>query len=147
VLLAPFGMGAFVIVAAVLAKLYCIVPSLISNVYINWSFREASTALYVTNLPMTWSLLCEIFTSLRGQGTTNDSPNRSRRSWPSTNAKEYSMSSLRFPFQRPRARGDIDDDLTGFGPTEIQEHINPSIIIYKTRSLPCQPYRSPELWR
>jgi hypothetical protein len=59
-------MGAFVIVTAVLAKLYRIVPSLISNVYINWSFREASTALYVTNLPMTWSLLCEMFTSLRG---------------------------------------------------------------------------------
>jgi hypothetical protein len=60
-----FGMGAFVIVAAVLRAIYCLVPSLISYIYMNWYFREATVAVYVTNLPGIWVLLRDIFPKLQ----------------------------------------------------------------------------------
>ena len=65
ILTGVFGMGVFVVVAAILVKLYCLVPSLISYVYMNWYFREASVSVYVTNLPFLWSLLHELCPSLR----------------------------------------------------------------------------------
>jgi hypothetical protein len=65
ILLALFGMGIFVIVAAILNKIYCLVPSLISYVYMNWYFREATVAVLVTNLPLVWSLLRDVFPALK----------------------------------------------------------------------------------
>jgi hypothetical protein len=61
ILLFLFGLGGFVIIAAILTKIYCLVPSLISYVYMNWYFREATVAMLVTNLPLTWSLLRDVF--------------------------------------------------------------------------------------
>ena len=54
-------MGSFVIVAAIMRAIYCLVPSLISYVYMNWYFREATVAVYVTTLPGIWVLLRDIF--------------------------------------------------------------------------------------
>lgn len=71
-----FGMGSFVIVAAILRAIYCLVPSLISYVYMNWYFREASVAIYVTNAPAIWVLLREVFPKLQRLGAS--SRNRSR---------------------------------------------------------------------
>jgi len=68
ILAVVFGMGSFVIVAAILRAIYCLVPSLISYVYMNWYFREASVAVYVTNAPAIWVLLREIFPSLQRLG-------------------------------------------------------------------------------
>lgn len=68
VLLIVFGMGVFVIVAAILTKVYCLVPSLITYIYLNWYFREASVSVYVTNLPALWSLLREMFPHLKSWG-------------------------------------------------------------------------------
>ncbi|KAE8160703.1 hypothetical protein BDV40DRAFT_269791 [Aspergillus tamarii] len=65
ILVVIFGMGIFVIVAAVLTKVYCLVPSLISYVYMNWYFREATVAVLVTNLPLIWSLLRDVFPALK----------------------------------------------------------------------------------
>ncbi|KAL2871930.1 uncharacterized protein BJX67DRAFT_376782 [Aspergillus lucknowensis] len=65
VLLVIFGMGIFVIVAAILTKVYCLVPSLISYVYMNWYFRESTVAVLVTNLPLIWSLLREVFPAFK----------------------------------------------------------------------------------
>lgn len=65
ILLLIFGLGIFVIIAALLTKIYCLVPSLISYVYMNWYFREATVAMLVTNLPLVWSLLREIFPAIR----------------------------------------------------------------------------------
>jgi hypothetical protein len=65
ILVILFGMGVFVIVAAVLNKVYCLVPSLISYVYMNWYFREATVAILVTNLPLIWSLLRDVFPALK----------------------------------------------------------------------------------
>ena len=65
ILLLIFGLGVFVIIAALLTKIYCLVPSLISYIYMNWYFREATVAMLVTNLPLVWSLLREIFPAIR----------------------------------------------------------------------------------
>ncbi|KIV91063.1 hypothetical protein PV10_05648 [Exophiala mesophila] len=65
-----FGMGTFVIVAAVLRAIYCLVPSLVSYVYMNWYFREASVAIYVTILPGLWVFFREIFPILSKFGTS-----------------------------------------------------------------------------
>lgn len=65
ILVLLFGMGIFVIVAAVLNKVYCLVPSLISYVYMNWYFREATVAILVTNLPLVWSLLRDVFPAIK----------------------------------------------------------------------------------
>ncbi|CAG7933184.1 unnamed protein product [Penicillium olsonii] len=65
ILILLFGMGVFVIVAAVLNKVYCLVPSLISYVYMNWYFREATVAILVTNFPLVWSLLRDVFPALK----------------------------------------------------------------------------------
>ncbi|RDL40255.1 Uncharacterized protein BP5553_00234 [Venustampulla echinocandica] len=80
ILLIIFGMGGFIIVAAILTKVYCLVPELISYVYMNWYFREASVAVYVTNLPAVWPLVREVFPHLNLSGShakvTNVSGNR-----------------------------------------------------------------------
>ncbi|OAQ67598.1 hypothetical protein VFPPC_13550 [Pochonia chlamydosporia 170] len=60
ILLLIFGMGGFVIVASILTKLYCLVPALISYVYMSWYFREASVAVYVTNIPLVWPLVRDV---------------------------------------------------------------------------------------
>ncbi|KAM5442555.1 hypothetical protein MferCBS31731_002434 [Microsporum ferrugineum] len=65
ILIIIFGLGIFIIIAAILTNLYCLVPSLISYVYLNWYFREATVAMLVTCLPMTWSLLRDIFPALK----------------------------------------------------------------------------------
>ncbi|KAL3471449.1 hypothetical protein BJX99DRAFT_24649 [Aspergillus californicus] len=65
ILIVIFGMGIFVIVAAILTKVYCLVPSLISYVYMNWYFRETTVAILVTNLPLIWSLLRDVFPALK----------------------------------------------------------------------------------
>jgi hypothetical protein len=65
VLVGIFGLGIFVIIAAFLTKVYCLAPSLISYVYMNWYFREATVSMLVVNLPLTWHLLRTMFPSLR----------------------------------------------------------------------------------
>lgn len=65
ILVVLFGMGTFVIVAAILTKVYCLVPELISYVYMNWYFREATVAILVTNLPLIWPLLRDVFPVLK----------------------------------------------------------------------------------
>ncbi|KAJ5493729.1 hypothetical protein N7463_009816 [Penicillium fimorum] len=65
ILMILFGMGIFVIISAILNKVYCLVPALISYVYMNWYFREATVAILVTNLPLVWSLLRDVFPALK----------------------------------------------------------------------------------
>ena len=60
-----FGMGSFVVIAALLRAIYCTVPALVSYVYMNWYFREATVAILVTNLPLIWSLLRDVFPALK----------------------------------------------------------------------------------
>jgi len=114
-----FGMGTFVIIAAILRAIYCLVPSLISYVYMNWYFREASVAVYVTTLPGIWVFLREIFpmlskigTSRKGTkptsyGNTNNWPNHSSKPTRSNNnpnntnfSKEYDLDLDTYPISK-----------------------------------------------
>ncbi len=78
-------MGIFVIVAAIITKIYCLVPSLISYVYLNWYFREASVSVYVTNLPALWTMLRDVFPALRswgfGEKKSSNEASHVRRAW------------------------------------------------------------------
>lgn len=53
-----FGLGIFVIIAAVLTKVFNL-SDLYSTTFMFWYFREATVAVYVSNLPMIWPLLRE----------------------------------------------------------------------------------------
>lgn len=75
ILIAIFGMGVFIILAAILTKLFSIYPPLLTYAYLNWYCREASVCVYVTNLPAIWTLVLDVFPRLRslGRGTRNTS--------------------------------------------------------------------------
>jgi hypothetical protein len=64
ILMLVFGMGIFIIVAGILTKIYCLVPGLVSYVYMNWYFREATISMLVTSLPMIWSLVREFIPAI-----------------------------------------------------------------------------------
>ena len=72
-----FSMGSFVIVAAILTKVFNL-SDIYSTQYMLWYIREASTAMYVANLPMIWPLLREWFPYLRDMtpGHRSNSSNR-----------------------------------------------------------------------
>lgn len=59
-----FGMGSFVILAAILTKVFNL-SDVYSPIYMLWYIREASVAMYVANLPMLWPLLRVWFPYLR----------------------------------------------------------------------------------
>jgi hypothetical protein len=61
ILMMVFGMGIFIVIAGILTKVYCLVPGLVSYVYMNWYFREATVSILVTSLPLVWSLIREVF--------------------------------------------------------------------------------------
>jgi len=64
VLVFIFGLGIFVIIAALLTKIFNL-SDVWSTVYMLWYTREASVAVYVSNLPMIWPVLREWFPFLR----------------------------------------------------------------------------------
>ncbi|OJD29286.1 uncharacterized protein BKCO1_8500015 [Diplodia corticola] len=63
-----FSMGIFVILAAILTKVYNL-SDVYDTSYMLWYTREASVAVYVANLPMIWPLLREWFPCLRKLST------------------------------------------------------------------------------
>lgn len=63
VLVFIFSLGVFVVIAAVLTKVFNL-TDVYSPGYMLWYVREASVAVYVSNLPMIWPLLREWFPSL-----------------------------------------------------------------------------------
>jgi hypothetical protein len=94
ILLVIFSMGIFVILAALLTKIFNL-TNIWDPTYMLWYTREASVAVYVSNLPMIWPLLREYFPALRaltpgqkgssptsGEGSSgklrNKSPSRAR---------------------------------------------------------------------
>jgi hypothetical protein len=78
-------MGIFVVVAALLTKIFSLVPSLVSYAYLNWYFREASVSVYVANLPPIWALVRDIFPTVRYWGY----PSRTYSDGFSSNRKTY----------------------------------------------------------
>ncbi|KAI4176935.1 MAG: hypothetical protein LQ343_000792 [Gyalolechia ehrenbergii] len=119
ILLAIFGMGMFVIAAAVLCKVYSLYPPLLSYTYTKWYFREASVSVYVTNIPVIYSLVREVFPALArwGYNTNKGSTGRSNGIGRNrTSTKDIGMK----PFDRlGSTTDDMDDSLN----TQSQEHI------------------------
>jgi hypothetical protein len=73
-----FSMGSFVIVAAILTKVFNL-GDIYSTEYMLWYIREASTAMYVANLPMIWPLLREWIPYLREMTPGHRSTSSNRR--------------------------------------------------------------------
>jgi hypothetical protein len=78
VLLFIFSMGMFVIVAALLTKIFNL-TNIWDPSYMLWYVREASVAIYVSNLPMVWPLLREWFPILRGMTPGGSSSRRDQK--------------------------------------------------------------------
>ncbi|KAH8670281.1 hypothetical protein BGZ60DRAFT_527754 [Tricladium varicosporioides] len=78
VLMIIFSMGTFVILAAVLTKVFNL-----SNIwdpsYMLWYMREASVAVYVSNLPLIWPLMRDWFPALRKLTPGTKSSSRDKR--------------------------------------------------------------------
>jgi len=64
ILMLIFSMGIFVVLAAVLTKVFNL-ANIWDPSYMLWYTREASVAVYVANLPMIWPLLREWFPILK----------------------------------------------------------------------------------
>lgn len=64
VLLLIFSMGIFVIIAALLTKIFNL-TNVWDPSYMLWYVREASVAVYVSNLPLIWPMLREWFPTLK----------------------------------------------------------------------------------
>lgn len=127
VLLIVFGMGAFVIVAAILTKIYCLVPSLITYVYLNWYVREASVSVYVTNLPALWSLLRDMFPQLRSWGFESKKSSSSGKTLTSSKRNSRNRTStMNFNMQSFSRLGDKYGDVDG-SINQSQEQINKTV--------------------
>ncbi|KFY86437.1 hypothetical protein V500_07626 [Pseudogymnoascus sp. VKM F-4518 (FW-2643)] len=132
ILLVIFGMGFFVIIAAILTKVYCLVPSLISYVYMNWYFREASVAMYVTNLPAIWPLFREVFPNLNLSGSrakATGGTSGATRPWAHSGSRAR-INSKEFDLKEFRTRG-----------AESQERINDSDSSEGVEQLPMEIQR------
>lgn len=68
VLLVVFGMGIFVVVAALLNKILTVGPFVPGYNYLNWYFREASVSVYVIYLPALLALVRRVFPSVNDWG-------------------------------------------------------------------------------
>lgn len=68
VLFVVFGMGIFVVAAALLTKILTVGPFVPGYNYLNWYFREASVAVYVVNLPALLALMRRVFPSINNWG-------------------------------------------------------------------------------
>lgn len=108
ILLLLFGMGIFVIVSAVLTKVYCLVPWLISYVYLNWYFREATVAMLVTNLPLVWSLLRDLFPAVGSWGGSKKNSDRYNYPRTGTGPTGRTFSSRRHYGAGSQAQPDFD---------------------------------------
>ncbi|KAG9232690.1 hypothetical protein BJ875DRAFT_71802 [Amylocarpus encephaloides] len=64
VLVVIFGMGTFVIIAALCTKIFNL-TDMWDPSYMLWYIRESSVAVYVSNLPMIWPLVREYFPVLK----------------------------------------------------------------------------------
>jgi hypothetical protein len=71
-LVAIFGLGFFVILAAILSKYYNFTYNW-TTIYMVWYIREASTAIYVANIPSLWPLFARVFKFASHAGSNDSS--------------------------------------------------------------------------
>ncbi|KAK7436805.1 hypothetical protein CaCOL14_000437 [Colletotrichum acutatum] len=92
VLLFVFSLGICVIVAALLTKIFNLSDPY-SPTYMLWYIREASVAVYVSNLPLVWPLLREWFPWLRNLKTAGVLPTPSNQATGHRTKQDANMSS------------------------------------------------------
>ncbi|KAL8675903.1 MAG: hypothetical protein Q9186_007517 [Xanthomendoza sp. 1 TL-2023] len=127
ILLIIFGMGMFVIAAALLCKVYGLYPPLINYSYLNWFFREASVAIYVTNIPVIYSFMREVFPQIAqwGFNTTKGSATRSNGNLRHLRASGNDIGMK--PFNRLGSTTDeFDDSLQTQSKDHITQYKDPS---------------------
>ncbi|KAL8798376.1 MAG: hypothetical protein Q9182_006717 [Xanthomendoza sp. 2 TL-2023] len=120
ILLIIFGMGMFVIAAALLCKVYGLYPPLISYSYLNWFFREASVSVYVTNIPVIYSFLRETFPQLAKWGFSTAKGSATRSNGNSRHTRPGGKDIAMKPFNR---LGSTTDEFDESPKTQSQEHI------------------------
>jgi hypothetical protein len=129
VLLVIFSMGIFVILAALLTKIFNL-TNIWDPTYMLWYTREASVAVFVSNLPMIWPLLREYFPVLRAltPGQKSSSPIQRGSASGKIRTKNTSSSrALSGSFGDSRitttikgtVSGDSMEELSGGGETEM----------------------------
>ena len=124
VLLIIFSMGIFVILAAILTKVFNL-----SNVwdpsYMLWYTREASVAIYVSNLPMIWPLLREWFPFLRtltpGQKSTGPT---GQRHYGANGSGMPTVGSMGKPTRLSSGKGSNGIVTTVYGKGESEEELS-----------------------
>ncbi|OHF02510.1 hypothetical protein CORC01_02205 [Colletotrichum orchidophilum] len=92
VLLFVFSLGVCVIVAALLTKIFNLSDPYSPN-YMLWYIREASVAVYVSNLPLLWPLLREWFPWLRNLKTAGMLPTPYRQTTNPRTKQDANLSS------------------------------------------------------
>ncbi|KAL2880129.1 hypothetical protein SGCOL_004514 [Colletotrichum sp. CLE4] len=92
VLLFVFSLGICVIVAALLTKVFNLTDPY-SPAYMLWYIREASVAVYVSNLPLVWPLLREWFPWLRNLKTAGVLPTPSNQATGHRTKQDANLSS------------------------------------------------------
>jgi hypothetical protein len=111
-----FSMGIFVIIAALLNKIYSTVPALLNDSvnYTFWYMREATVSVYVINLPTLWPVLRKFLPKLTGRGSSasrsqgNTSNIHNPRSW-ATGRKRTLISSKIVDDFEMKTKGKRDD--------------------------------------
>jgi hypothetical protein len=133
-----FGMGVFVIVAAILNKVYSTLPALLNDSvnYTFWYMREATVGVYVINLPALWPVMRKLFPILTGRGSSanrgNTNSHTTSRPWASSRRRTQISSNIKddgFEMKSKGNDGDADSEggsngLAGrSGFNTSQEHI------------------------
>ncbi|KAF2831019.1 hypothetical protein CC86DRAFT_430633 [Ophiobolus disseminans] len=102
-----FSMGTFVIVAAILTKVFNL-SDVYATTYMFWYTREASVAVYVANLPGIWPLLREHIRFLRDHTNSYITGASAKPPKYGYGSQYGNMSTSKGP--RSRMRTDIDSD-------------------------------------
>ena len=127
ILLTIFGMGIFIIAAAILTKLYSLYPPLLTYAYLNWYCREASVCVYVTNLPAIWTLILDLFPALRSWGRNTKNPSSSSNTGGHHHTHLHSSKGMRTPAKEYQlqqfGRLNSQPGTPGVPSTESQEYI------------------------
>lgn len=123
-LVTVFGMGFFVIVAAILTKVFSLDQNLVSYSYLNWYFREASVSVFVVNVPALYALFRDTFPAIRTWGYKSSMLSTGLSNIPNNNWQSLprSKNELRMMSREERA---FEDELESHFPTNNHEQILP----------------------
>ncbi|TVY36636.1 hypothetical protein LOCC1_G006789 [Lachnellula occidentalis] len=122
-----FSLGIFVILCAVLNKYYSFAHPF-SPQWTFWYIREASTAIYVANMPMCWALMRRLFNLRSFNLSSNNSRSRSKSFPLTSHGRGTVISNGRTLNDEPTKGGEGKKDKSwwdreGYARGESEEHI------------------------